>query len=88
MRPPLGLRPPGGLMRAPQVADYCAAAWPVFTPPLTVVLPEFQNKSYGFAVSDEAKLLRNGIKSFVRYSEPNKHDAIIFKASMNQKAFE
>jgi hypothetical protein len=53
-----------------------------------VVLPEFQNKSYGFAVSDEAKLLRNGIKSFIRYSEPNKHDAIIFKASMNQKAFE
>ena len=22
-------------MRAPQVADFCAAAWPVFTPPLT-----------------------------------------------------
>ncbi len=36
MRPPLGLRPPGGLMHAPQVADFYAAAWPVFAPPLTV----------------------------------------------------
>src|SRR5690606_35016684 len=35
MRPPLGLRPPGGLMRAPQVADFCSAPWPGFTPPLT-----------------------------------------------------
>ena len=35
MRPPLGLRPPGGLIRRPQVADFYAAPWPVFTPPLT-----------------------------------------------------
>ncbi|TPW31390.1 TrbI/VirB10 family protein, partial [Martelella alba] len=30
-----GLRPPGGLMRTPQVADFCSATWPDFTPPLT-----------------------------------------------------
>src|SRR3546814_9536599 len=35
MRPPLGLRPPGGLMRAPQVAWFCSALWPEFTPALT-----------------------------------------------------
>src|SRR3546814_2498748 len=38
MRPPLGLRPPGGLMRAPQVAWFCSALWPEFTPALTRVL--------------------------------------------------
>jgi hypothetical protein len=35
MRPPLGLRPPGGLMCALQVAWFCSAVWPDFTPPLT-----------------------------------------------------
>ena len=35
MRPPLGLRPPGALMRAPQVADFYSAHWPDFAPPLT-----------------------------------------------------
>ncbi|OAI82180.1 hypothetical protein AYO27_19435 [Rhizobium sp. GHKF11] len=53
-----------------------------------VVFPELQNKSYGFTDGDEAKLSRNGINSFVRYSEPKKHDAMIFKASMSQKDFE
>ncbi len=37
MRPPLGLRPPGALMRAPQVADFYSAHWPDFAPPLTGV---------------------------------------------------
>jgi len=36
MKTPLELRPPGGLMRAPQVAWFCSAAWPDFTPPLTI----------------------------------------------------
>ena len=35
MRPPLGLRPPGGLIRAPAVADYYSGAWQDFTLPLT-----------------------------------------------------
>ncbi len=35
MRPPLGLRPPAGLIPASKVADFCSAPWPVFTPPLT-----------------------------------------------------
>ena len=35
MRPPLGLRPPEGLMRAPKVVDFYTAAWPDFTPALT-----------------------------------------------------
>jgi DNA replication protein DnaC len=30
MRPPLGLRPPGDLMRAPKVAGFYTAAWPDF----------------------------------------------------------
>ena len=37
MRHPLGVRPPGRLMRAPQVADFYSAHWPDFTPPLTVM---------------------------------------------------
>lgn len=36
MRPPLGLRPLGSLMRAPKVAYFYTAAWPDFTPPLTI----------------------------------------------------
>src|SRR3546814_9582271 len=36
-RPPLGLRPPGCLMRAPQVAWFCSALWPEFTPALTAL---------------------------------------------------
>src|SRR3546814_793559 len=39
MKPPLGLRPPGGLIPAPQVADFYAAHWPDFAPPLTLLLP-------------------------------------------------
>jgi hypothetical protein len=35
MRPPLRLRPPGDLMRAPKVAGFYTAAWPDFAPPLT-----------------------------------------------------
>ena len=35
IQPPLGLRPLGSRMPAAQVAEFCAASWLVFTPPLT-----------------------------------------------------
>ncbi|MHA6688763.1 hypothetical protein, partial [Mesorhizobium sp. A556] len=34
-RPPLGLRPPGGLIRTQTVAWFYSAHWPDFAPPLT-----------------------------------------------------
>jgi DNA replication protein DnaC len=34
-RPPLGLRPPGGLLHLQTVADYHSGAWPDFSPALT-----------------------------------------------------
>ncbi|MDY7098875.1 MAG: hypothetical protein SXU28_12115, partial [Pseudomonadota bacterium] len=33
--PPLGLRPPGVRQHPDQVAWFCSAQWPTFTPPLT-----------------------------------------------------
>ena len=38
MKSPLGLRPPGALMRAPKVADFYSAQWTDFAPPLTIVM--------------------------------------------------
>ena len=37
MKSPLGLRPPGALMRAPKVAYFYYALWTDFAPPLTVM---------------------------------------------------
>jgi len=53
MRPPLGLRPPAGLIPAPEVADFCSAPWPVFTPPLTDLTLLLQDRRF----SQDGKLL-------------------------------
>jgi len=57
MRPPLGLRPPDGLMRAPQVADFYAAAWPDFTPPLTTFIFVTHSIEEAVYVSDQIAIL-------------------------------
>jgi len=43
-------------MRAPQVADFCAAAWPVFTPPLTI--PVLQCSQSGAGLRLDCRSIR------------------------------
>ncbi|HTO31540.1 MAG TPA: hydrolase, partial [Pararhizobium sp.] len=46
MRPPLGLRPPGGLTRTQTVAWFYSAHWPDFAPPLTGCCVKFNPEGW------------------------------------------